>query len=426
MVFLFGGFDEPESRSHVFHDNKGQRRLFVGSRIPPEVEREQREEDERLMYVALTRAQARLYVPYLGETTPSPTAEAPLGSHRVLEDALRTLLDETDGPPSREGPPGFEIEDCPEVPYRATTYLPPEATERLHEWVVPPSPVTTASAAVDINALRDARRGPTVTSYSRLKSEEKTDAFTPEQQEADEVVAETRTTAEDETRPGSLPAGAATGRLLHELLEVIDLDVLRAAENARTWADLPQVIRACSEGLTRHGLPDEAKSEALSRVYTAFTVPLQLGPDLLTGGVMNAHRVIRELEFLYPARDRAGRAQALVKGFIDVVFEHAGRVYVLDWKSDALPSYAPEKVDSHVRDHYLLQAELYTLAVVRLLKLEQEADYERRFGGAAYAFLRALDPGAVGRGQWFWRPSFNEVEATTARLEERFESVRAP
>lgn len=425
VVFLFGGFDEPETQSHVFHDRRGRRRVFVGPRLPPEVQKERREEDERLVYVALTRAQARLYVPYLGPcpSAPSGPAEADrgapeiAGSHRVLEDALRAVLETG----AAGGPAGFEVEDCPEVPYDPTPDLPSETAERLRQWVIPPpAGASGPRRSPDLDALREARRGPPITSYSRLKAEDRAAMNGGSPEAADDVVAETRTVADDGTRSGGLPPGAATGRLLHELLETVEFETLRAAEGAEGWSAHPDVERAGVEGLARHDLPATALPEALRLVYTALTVPLQLGAVRLPGGLGQASRIVRELEFLYPAPDAAGRERALVKGFIDVVFEHDGRVYLLDWKSDVLPDYAPAALDAHVKDHYLLQAELYTLALVRLFRLRNAADYRRRFGGAAYAFLRGLDPAEPSRGQWFWRPSFAEVEAITPRLAERF------
>ena len=37
-----------------------------------------------------------------------------------------------------------------------------------------------------------------------------------------------------------------------------------------------------------------------------------------------------------------------IKGFVDLVVEHDGRVYFADWKSDVLPSYAAEMIAKHV------------------------------------------------------------------------------
>ena len=44
------------------------------------------------------------------------------------------------------------------------------------------------------------------------------------------------------------------------------------------------------------------------------------------------------MEFLFPFPAAAGGADAgFVKGYVDVIFEHEGRTYFGDWKSDLLP-----------------------------------------------------------------------------------------
>ena len=60
--------------------------------------------------------------------------------------------------------------------------------------------------------------------------------------------------------------------------------------------------------------------------------------------------------------------KGFVKGFIDFIFEYEGRVYFADWKSDQLLTYQGHDFRHYIEDHYLLQAQLYTLGVVRWLK----------------------------------------------------------
>ncbi|MBK6807451.1 MAG: hypothetical protein IPG81_00865 [Sandaracinaceae bacterium] len=63
---------------------------------------------------------------------------------------------------------------------------------------------------------------------------------------------------------------------------------------------------------------------------------------------------------------------------------------------------------AHVATHYDLQIKLYTLGVLRLLDVWDEAAYERVFGGHLYAFLR---PMALGQpGVVFERPTFADVQ----------------
>jgi exodeoxyribonuclease V beta subunit len=146
------------------------------------------------------------------------------------------------------------------------------------------------------------------------------------------------------------------------------------------------------------------------------------------------------MEFLYPipepAQPRLGAApppraddgraawrieRGVVKGYIDYLFEHEGRVYVCDWKGDALPDWSAERVAAHCERNYGIQARLYTLAALRLLGVWDEATYEARFGGVLYAFLRGMRPDDADAGVYFQRPAFAEVTAwEEALLDARF------
>ncbi|MCK6395230.1 exodeoxyribonuclease V subunit beta [Zoogloea sp.] len=89
-----------------------------------------------------------------------------------------------------------------------------------------------------------------------------------------------------------------------------------------------------------------------------------------------------------------GQLNGMLKGFIDLVAEHGGRYYVVDYKSNWLgpddAAYTPEAMAREILAHrYELQYVLYLLALHRLLKLRlPDYDYDRHLGGALYLFLR--------------------------------------
>ncbi len=116
--------------------------------------------------------------------------------------------------------------------------------------------------------------------------------------------------------------------------------------------------------------------------------------------------------------------RGFIKGYIDAVFVHQGRSYVLDWKSDLLPEYDPASLAAHVGDAYRIQAELYTLAVLKLLGIDREERYEAEFGGVVYCFLRGLParggPNKRGTdGIYFRRATFAEVLNSEVALRRR-------
>jgi exodeoxyribonuclease V beta subunit len=87
------------------------------------------------------------------------------------------------------------------------------------------------------------------------------------------------------------------------------------------------------------------------------------------------------------------RIEGLLTGRIDLVYEHGGRYYVLDYKSNQLPAYDEAALARAVREsEYDLQYVLYTLALHRWLRFRLGADYDiqRHLGGVRYLFSRGL------------------------------------
>ena len=87
-----------------------------------------------------------------------------------------------------------------------------------------------------------------------------------------------------------------------------------------------------------------------------------------------------------------------LKGFIDLVFEHDGRFWIVDWKSNHLgdhpEDYAPARLEAAMQAHgYHLQHLLYTVALHRHLGRSLPGyDYETHFGGVLYLFVRGVRP----------------------------------
>jgi exodeoxyribonuclease V beta subunit len=96
----------------------------------------------------------------------------------------------------------------------------------------------------------------------------------------------------------------------------------------------------------------------------------------------------------------ARRLHGLLMGFADLVFEHLGRWWVLDYKSNALgrvdegdSAYSASRLAAAMAEHrYEVQAALYLAALHRLLRARLGAAYDpaRHLGGAVYVFLRGI------------------------------------
>ena len=102
------------------------------------------------------------------------------------------------------------------------------------------------------------------------------------------------------------------------------------------------------------------------------------------------------------------KLNGILKGFMDLVFEHEGKYFIADYKSNWLgarnDAYSVEAMDEAVRDHrYDLQYSLYLFALHRLLQSRlSDYDYNRHVGGVIYLFMRGIS--APSSGIHFERP----------------------
>ena len=86
--------------------------------------------------------------------------------------------------------------------------------------------------------------------------------------------------------------------------------------------------------------------------------------------------------------------EGLMTGLIDLTYQHAGKWYVLDYKSNQLPAYDGTALQQAMQHgEYDLQAVIYTLALHRWLRfrLGDRYAYTRDFGGIRYLFCRGID-----------------------------------
>jgi exodeoxyribonuclease V beta subunit len=172
-----------------------------------------------------------------------------------------------------------------------------------------------------------------------------------------------------------------------------------------------------------------------------LTLPLRLGADVQPMALCgldqpNQYRV--EMEFWFACskvdvaqmdalvrrytHNGAPRAAAetaslngMFKGFIDLTFEHEGRYFVGDYKSNWLgvddDAYTEQAMENSILDNrYDLQYVLYLLALHRQLKARlADYEYDRHMGGAVYLFVRGSR--AASQGAWFTRPPRELIES---------------
>lgn len=210
------------------------------------------------------------------------------------------------------------------------------------------------------------------------------------------------------------PRGPRAGDCIHHLFEFADFTSPDSCRNAAQAAliqhppgdpALGELYLAMLEGLaadvlaTPLALPGASAPLCLSRlgwerrlVEMEFHLPAaRLAPERLQAIMHRYGEAMPQLAF--PA------LQGFLKGFMDLVFAHEGRYYVLDWKSNHLgwqpTDYGPGPMQRAMFEHgYNLQARLYLLALHRFLAFRlPDYDPARHLGGACYLFVRGVRPG---------------------------------
>lgn len=479
VVFLFGGLSDLRSRDlHLYHDSGGgmvrgerpedergvvvyhdprtlRRVVHVGpltDEIRQRVVAEQEAEERRLIYVAVTRARARLYLPSFGRHQgqrwgrPEERWDYPhLGG--CVEPLVARLFELMQGDPARLDPRLFEVEvlrpaqagaqadaldgasdgdaPAPDVAAALAAWSPPEALLR------PLDDDLRREAEARAALRRDPRHAPLViTSYSAMKRA--ADAYALSRATAAPALEPTPSPSPPAPAPApspapaptpapapapapapdtgdDLPGGADMGNCVHDLLEQVALDDVVASADAEAWCARPEVQRLARRAAVKSGVPTRHAGAVLRLAHRALTTPLRLAGGALLPGVAGlGAQALREFEFTYPIPEadhapllpspgaRAGPGLTIergwVRGYMDLVLRHEGKGYVADWKTNRLSDYGPARMRELVERDYDLQRKVYALALAKLLGVTTPEAHAERFGGVLFLFLRGLGP----------------------------------
>jgi exodeoxyribonuclease V beta subunit len=416
LPFCWAEYGDKEQTA-LYHDEKtGRVVLDIGS---PDLKdhkalarRESLAESLRLLYVALTRGKHRTYLLWGAFKDAGDCAlhyllhpDARAANHQVTlpDEAMLHELEEL----ALASAGSIEVQRMP--PADRERYSAPDgglSTLRPKEF--------TGSVAKDWR----------VTSFTSLATRQHHEAELPDR---DQVSADEQEKLHPVDPAGifAFPRGAKAGTFLHKVFE--DFDFTAPPETLQELvADL----------LERHGFAAEWRGAVCGMVQSVLQAPL--GTEQLRLAEIGLEKRLTELEFFFPlaaiSSDRLRDAlsdfsnqpfpvdmaamfnrlsfvpvQGMLRGFMDLVVEHDGRYYILDWKSNHLGNRVAEYDHSAMRremEHnlYPLQYLLYTVALDNYLKLRiPDYDYDRHFGGVFYIFLRGVD--GKGNGVFADRPT---------------------
>ena len=231
-----------------------------------------------------------------------------------------------------------------------------------------------------------------------------------------------------------LPAGAEFGSIVHEIFEKTDF---RSRENLDEL--LNYALPRLPEWTTKNANEKNATRERF-RALIEENLSLPLPPDGLRLETLAPGDLLRETEFHFPLKRSknfyAGLARifsswggiyaetaerlwsnsgnaleadatvaGMMTGVVDLAFRANGRVFILDWKTNAVVSrknpiaenfLLPESAirEEIVKHTYALQWSIYAIALKKYLRscLGEAYDHDRDFGGIVYLFVRWCAP----------------------------------
>jgi len=422
-----------------YHDDQGN---LVVSLAPDEDEerladQERLAEDLRLLYVALTRAR---HACWLGVADLQNGRDKQSGWHRsalgYLVGGGQQLARSADLPGLLQAldPSGarIRVSAAPAIDghaltgddasYEAPSYRIPTREPGEPWWIA-------SYSALRIAQLAPAERGPSPLLHGDLSPE------TPEAQKLyddDEAEPDGTPTVSGGTGMHRFPRGPGPGTFLHGLCEwagaegFADIaaapervaDVVARRCNRRGWEPWIAPLSRWLSGLLEERLPLGGAGESFCLAeLRAYQVEMEFWFESRNVDVSRIDALVRR--HVLPGMPRPALEPAIVngmfKGFMDLAFEHHGRYYVADYKSNWLgptdAAYTPAAMQAEIlAKRYDLQYVLYLLALHRQLAARlPDYDYERHLGGALYLFLRGT--GAPTRGVYFDRPPRALIEA---------------
>lgn len=426
IVFVPFAWDAPTGKADraLFHNDEGDLVLDLAE-DEGSLQRaaaEMKAEATRLLYVALTRAEFRCYTVWgaINGAADSPLFHLLHGSSALKDSKSfsklsdNAILDEV-LQLSESGETGIHSEM---MPMNALT-----ARHHADKSVATP------------NTCRTVVRPPCddwhVASFSGMTSRT-AHVFEPHDHDSVPVNSTSFQPEQDLTSDGltifDFPRGAKAGTCLHEVFELLDYTRLdgesidtatnKVVSNGFHEQWLPLVKSMIADVTSARIIPD-SPDFTLSQLKKGewqtemeFYLPIsKLAPDILR----SLFESLLDEELFgdyYEVLDRLSfkESRGMLQGFIDLVFTHNGRYYILDWKSNHLgmktSDYNQDAMhESMCRSAYILQYHLYTLALDRLLKLRlPDYSYDKHFGGAIYLYLRGISAGTEVNGIYFGRP----------------------
>ncbi|MBI5273817.1 MAG: UvrD-helicase domain-containing protein [Chlamydiales bacterium] len=372
VVFAYGLMTRNHHKSSFFYSSQQERCFFLNEH---ELEITQLliandQEKLRQLYVALTRAKTVLYIPFCFQ---EEMEGLKIGEASALELFYCFIL------------LGVQtVEEAYVHMPRINQMLLKQFLEKQSEYFS----FTVLERDKEINVLSQQREVPVLVAPNRVflsKKETKTFSFSV-------LVAANQREVEHKEMEHDMPYGPEVGNLIHIIFEKIiqngwNLEKFEHQRKKIIYTALKGTI--LNDWTERVG---ELIEQALLLEFPQGFCLSQVDPSFM----------LQEVEFLYSVSK-----QNKMKGFIDLLFQYQGKYFIVDWKTNSLPSYSTEEMNKEMHRHaYFSQGAIYTQALKKYIGIMGD-EFTKVFGGVHYMFLK-------GSGLYSFYPSEHQMDEVFA------------
>lgn len=375
IVFIFAGFNLKKNNFDYYKIHKNDKTFYDITKHEENKTLQTKEielEQQRLYYVAFTRAIFKLYIPLI---------EHKKESLNFMQSSLSDLNGEN-----------IKYVYCDEIsePLSQKDHTVKMNTNEIYNYDIPHN----LFENLDKNILN---RKTTLLSFSRLQRETDFiknfgDKSNYERDEDD--IGDMKT---------QLPGGTMIGNMFHKILEKIDYSQFEEISSFDKIKDNTSLNKIILENIENYLIKYEKRSKTKYESYkndvykiifnTITTTINEKGFRL--SNLKKSDR-LNEVEFYYPLPHRPNFTienvqykEGFLYGYIDMIFRYENKYYIIDWKSNICTTFSGQDFIKNVENEYKLQYRLYTIALLRFLRNNlRDFDYDKHFGGVYYIYLR--------------------------------------
>ncbi len=436
------GRSEISDKEIIFHDESKERNLVLDlgrdEKSLSAARKELLSENIRLLYVALTRAKKRCYLVWGRINSAETSAMAYLfhyarnKKHDTDEDIVTALKGYFTGRKDEE-----LLDDLKMLEKKAGGSI---------DVSVLPSPVGGKYDFYEgeMEQLFSRNFAGKIDDTFKISSYSSITAGSPASHDIRDIDAGTRAAIKDSSEPHqksgtpdifSFPKGARAGIFFHDLFEQIGFSYSEAGAREEVVAGK----------LREYGFGASWKDPVCDMINKVLDAPLYAKEKVIKLSEIDKANRVNEMEFYFPLKMIApvaikkvfqdyGRimvsgdypvwlenlafspSKGFMKGYMDMVFCHEGRFFLVDWKSNylgnAVRHYGISSINEVMeKESYILQYHLYVLALHQYLRLKGAGyNYEDSFGGVFYIFMRGVDDSKTrGAGIFYDLPDISLI-----------------